>query len=237
MRLTRDETYQKPRFIKTDIPIRLPVDPPPNHHHHLTILGHNLLLLMQRPTAMELQSIVILPQQPHPEALSADLDSIRWDECLSLGRGSTVKRITQNSPMRCPLSLSLTPCQLLWIHPYIPPHTVPQCVCLGCRGVAYLCPFSSLLFLEDYIVPLSHAPPSHPTIFFSKSWWASPLGDLKTPSSKLSGHITASCFNVTSWKTSDAHHGLVSPDVQNLSACIHLLKGRFSVFGKGRDLK
>lgn len=101
------------------------------HHHHRAILGHNRLSLMWRPAATKLQNIAILPQKPHPEALSADLDSIRWDECLSLGRGSTVKRITQNSPMRCPLSLSLTPCQLLWIHPYIPPYTVPQCVWRG----------------------------------------------------------------------------------------------------------
>lgn len=165
MRLTGDEPHQKANFIKTDIPMRPPVVPSPNHYyHHLAILGHNFLLLMQRPLATELQSI--LPQHPHPEALSADSDSIRWDECLSLGRGSTVKRITQNSPMRCPLSLSLTPCQLLWIYPYIRPHTVPQCVC---GGGGYLCLSSSLFFLENYIVSLSHAPQPTPPFFSPNS--------------------------------------------------------------------
>lgn len=70
-----------------------------------------------------------------PGALSADFDSI-WTSVSVWKGGSVVKRITQNSPMRC----SVTPCQFFSsIHPSIVPSFARSSFHLPVRG--YLCLF------------------------------------------------------------------------------------------------
>lgn len=72
------------------------------------------------------------------EALSADFDSIRTSVSVWKG-GSMVKRITQNSPMRC----SVTPCQFFSsIHPAIVPSSARSSFHLPVCG--YLCLFLPL---------------------------------------------------------------------------------------------
>lgn len=93
-------------------------------------------------------------------ALSADFDSI-WTSVLVWEGGSTVKRITQNSPTRC----SLTPCQLLLIHPSI---SRPFFGSLLTPSPSVRLSLSLFFFypcLEDYIVLLSPVSPAHPPIF------------------------------------------------------------------------
>lgn len=70
-----------------------------------------------------------------PEALSADFDSI-WTSVSVWKGGSMVKRITQNSPMRC----SVTPCQFF---SSIPPSILPSFArsSFHLPVCGYLCPF------------------------------------------------------------------------------------------------
>lgn len=101
------------------------------------------------PSLQKHQFLQISPSR----TLSADFDSI-WTSVLGWEGGSTVKRITQNSPTRC----SLTPCQLFSsIRPSIVPSLAPSSFHLPV--CSYLCLYSSFHpCQEDYIVSPSRFP-------------------------------------------------------------------------------